>query len=68
MSVTIVYAIRFENLWWCGRNFVFGHPEKCDRYGSPFLKDATFFSDDILAEDIATQLGGKTKRVDLVTE
>jgi hypothetical protein len=68
MNREIVYAVRWQNLWWCGSAFMVDNPEKTEQLGSPFLKDATFFSDDVLAEDLAKQLGGQMKRVDLVTE
>jgi nitrous oxide reductase accessory protein NosL len=65
MNSTTVYAVRWQNLWWCGREFSEGN---VDRLGSIMLKDARFFSDEELAEDVAKELGGQVKRVDLITE
>lgn len=65
MNATTCYAIRFQNLWWSGKKTINGG---VDKYGSPFIHDATFFSDDEVAADVAKELGGQVKRVDLVTE
>lgn len=65
MNTTTAYAIRWQNLWWKGSKSMLGQVE---RTGSPFITDATFFTDPELAEDIAKELGGIVKRVDLVTE
>jgi hypothetical protein len=65
MNSTTVYAVRWQNLWWSGREFAEG---KVDRVGSPMLKDARFLSDMNLARDVAEEIGGQVKRVDLVVE
>lgn len=65
MNTTTVYAVRWQNLWWSGRDYAEGTVEKT---GSPFVKDARFFSDPDLADDVAKELGGRVHRVDLVTE
>lgn len=65
MNTTTCYVVRWQNLWWSGKEFAEG---KVDKFGSPMLKDAHFFSDESLANDVAEELGGRVQRVDLVTE
>lgn len=65
MNTTQAYAIRWQGLWWSGKKSTLG---KVDRFGSPMIQDATFMTDDELADDIAKELGGQVKRVDLVVE
>jgi len=65
VRTTTTYAIRWQNLWWSGHKTTLGD---VDKLGSPFITDATLFTDDELANDIAKELGGQVKRVDLVTE
>lgn len=65
MNTTTAYGIRWKNLWWTGSKAMIG---QLDEVGSPFITDATLLTDSELAEDIAKELGGIVKRVDLVTE
>lgn len=65
MNTTTAYAIRWQGLWWTGNKAMIGN---VDRVGSPFVTDATLFTDDELANDIAKELGGQAKRIDMVTE
>lgn len=65
MNTTTTYAIRWQGLWWAGSKATLGNVEK---FGSPHITDATLFTDDELATDIAKELGGQVKRVDMVTE
>lgn len=65
MTSKTVYAIRWKNLWWSGKNFLLGKVDKC---GSPNIEDANFLADENIASDVADEIGGQVKRVDLVTE
>lgn len=65
MNTTNAYAIRWQGLWWAGKKSTLGN---ADKFGSPQITDATLFTDDELAADIAKELGGQVKRIDLVTE
>lgn len=65
MRSETVYAIRWRGLWWSGREWGKG---MVDQVGSPFLKDARFFSDPETAGDVAQELGGTVQRVDMVVQ
>ena len=65
LNTTTAYAIRWQGLWWSGKKSTLGN---VDKFGSPLITDATFFTDDEMAADIAKELGGHVKRVDLVRE
>lgn len=65
MNSHIAYAVRYSGGWWSGSRYLVNNVENL---GSPFISDATFFTDPMIAEDVAKELGGTVKRVDLVTE